>query len=276
MKILSLHSAVAYGRVGNSALTIPLAAVGCEVIPLNTTRLAHHPGYGPWCGRIEETQVLSEMVEALANIGLFDRIDGLLSGYLGSGGNAEPVFSARRYLRRGAPWLCDPVIGDFDTGIYVQPDVISAIRDQLAPQADIMTPNAFELGILTGMPTDTAEAALTAARSLIGGGPKVIAVTTAPVAADRTGVLLVSADSATLMTTPVISVDVKGTGDLFAGHLLAGIISGMAPADSCQAAIGRLYMALRLTEQLKADELMVLDPASNPALDLTMVERTTL
>ncbi len=43
-----------------------------------------------------------------------------------------------------------PIIGDEPAGIYVDEAAASAVRDQLVPLADIVTPNAFELGWLSG------------------------------------------------------------------------------------------------------------------------------
>ena len=42
------------------------------------------------------------------------------------------------------------MIGDSGPGIYVQPAIPALLRDRLLPQADIATPNQFELEHLTG------------------------------------------------------------------------------------------------------------------------------
>lgn len=272
MKILSIHSAVAYGRVGNSALTIPLAAIGCELVALNTTRLAHHPGHGAWCGRMEDASLLTEMVAGLDGLGVLGRIDGMLSGYLGEPDKADTVLEARRRIDAARPWLCDPVIGDADSGIYVRPGIVETIRDRLIPGADIVTPNHFELGVLTGREATTLGEIADSARDLIARGPGIVAVTSAPSETARTGVLLVSRAHAVLMTTPVVPVEVKGTGDLFSGLLLAGIAGGSTAEEACASAIARIYTALRRTEIMQAEELVVLEPAATPIADMSAVE----
>ena len=43
--ILSIQSSVAYGHVGNSAVTFPLMRMGVEVWPVNTVHFSNHTGY---------------------------------------------------------------------------------------------------------------------------------------------------------------------------------------------------------------------------------------
>ena len=45
--ILSIQSSVAYGHVGNSAVTFPLMRMGVEVWPVITVHFSNHTGYGP-------------------------------------------------------------------------------------------------------------------------------------------------------------------------------------------------------------------------------------
>src|SRR5215204_5774816 len=48
--ILSIQSSVAYGHVGNSAVTFPLMRIGIEVYPVITVHFSNHTGYGAWRG----------------------------------------------------------------------------------------------------------------------------------------------------------------------------------------------------------------------------------
>jgi pyridoxine kinase len=258
LKILSVHSAVAWGRVGNSALTLPLGLIGCEVVAVNTTRLAHHPGYGAFRGAVEEPAVLTAIVEGLGEVGALDAVDGMLSGYLGDARNAEAVLAAHAGLRSGVPYLCDPVLGDADKGVYVRPGVVEAVRDRLAPEADILTPNLFELGLLAGSAVTDETEAITAARSVIARGPSAVAVTSAPAGADRTGILLVTGDAAWSMTTPLIACDAKGTGDLFAALLLHGTITDVDIREAAENALRSVWRTLERTRRQGLSELAVL------------------
>lgn len=265
MKILSIHSAVAWGRVGNSALTLPLGLRGCEVVAVNTTRLAHHPGYGAFHGAVEDPAVLGEIVDGLEAVGALGAVDGMLSGYLGDAGTADPVLAARVGMRAGSPYLCDPVLGDADKGIYVRTGVVEAVRDRLLPAADILTPNLFELGILAGAPVAGEADALAAARALIARGPSTIAVTSAPASAGRTGILLVTSDEAWSMTTPLIACDAKGTGDLFAALLLHGAITLPDIRAAAEAALSEVWQTLERTRRQGLTELAVLPSPEDAA-----------
>ena len=48
-------------------------------------------------------------------------------------------------------YCCDPVIGDVEEGVYVREGIEEFLRDHALPQADIATPNRFELERLTGL-----------------------------------------------------------------------------------------------------------------------------
>ena len=48
--ILSIQSSVAYGHVGNSAVTFPLMRMGVDVWPVNTVHFSNHTGYQTWRG----------------------------------------------------------------------------------------------------------------------------------------------------------------------------------------------------------------------------------
>ena len=46
-------------------------------------------------------------------------------------------------------YVCDPVLGD-DGKCYCPPELIQRFKQELLPQAFIITPNAFEAQLLTG------------------------------------------------------------------------------------------------------------------------------
>ena len=161
--ILSIQSQVAYGHVGNSAAVLPLQRLGFDVFPLNTVQLAHHPGYGVWRGHTLRPEQLLEILAGLEERGVLARCVAVLSGYLGDAGVAEVVVravAAVRAAHAGAPYFCDPVIGDDEPGVFVGAGVPEAIRERLVPLADIVVPNGFELAHLTGRPIETLDDAL--------------------------------------------------------------------------------------------------------------------
>ena len=226
--ILSIQSQVAFGHVGNSAAVLPLQRLGFEVLALNTVQLAHHPGYGAFAGAPTPAPVLAAIVDGLARIGALERCRALLSGYLGEPAAGQVVADAARRLkavRPGALFVCDPVIGDEHSGVFVRPGVREVIQDVLMPLADVLTPNAFELGLLSGIPVTGPPSALEAAQVLRAQGVGVVLATGLRVAdPGEIGVLAVGGQGAWLVLTPRHDTVLHGTGDalsaLFLGHFL--------------------------------------------------------
>lgn len=55
--------------------------------------------------------------------------------------------------------VCDPVLGDHGS-YYVPQELTDEYRSRLLPLCDILTPNQFELGELTGLDVKTEEDAI--------------------------------------------------------------------------------------------------------------------
>ena len=227
--VLSLQSAVACGHVGNSAATLPLQRLGFDVFAVNTVLLAHHPGHGSWRGHKVIPADIAEILGGLEAHGVLGRCAAVLSGYLGDPAVADLVVRAVRAVRAARPdalFLCDPVIGDDHSGVFVAAGIPERIREDLVPAADLITPNRFELAQLTGREVVDLAGALAASAALRAQGPRVVVATGLPLhdRPDALGVLADAGDEAWLVTTPRRPVALGGTGDalsaLFLGHYL--------------------------------------------------------
>lgn len=146
LNILSFHSHVSYGHVGNSVAVFAMQRLGVEVWPVNTVAFSNHPGHGGFTGGVIEPAEVSSLIEGIANLGVFSRCDGVLSGYLGAAGTGAVVLGAVAAIRKANPrtlFCCDPVIGDAGPGLYVREGLPEFMRDEAVPLADIVTPNQF-------------------------------------------------------------------------------------------------------------------------------------
>jgi pyridoxine kinase len=235
--ILSIQSSVAYGHVGNSAVVFPLMRMGVEVWPVNTVHFSNHTGYQTWRGPLLTAHDISEIVRGLDERGVLSRCDAVLSGYQGGTDIAEAILEAVALVKARNPaavYCCDPVIGDVGRGTFVQPGVPELIRDRVVPAAQIITPNTYELEVLTGRRTSALEDLLAAAEATRARGPEVVLVTSVrhPQAAPGTiDMVLVTADGAWSVTTPLLPQAFNGAGDLTAALFLARLLgSGDAPA----------------------------------------------
>lgn len=276
MSILSIQSRVSFGHVGNAAAVFPLQRLGFEVWPVDTVSFSNHLGYKTWRGRTHPSTEVAEVIDGLELLGLFPRCQAVLSGYLGEAATAGVVRDTVARVRAANPeaiFLCDPVMGDRDGGMFVKPGVREAFLDELLPEADMMVPNAYELEALTGIDTTTLDGALAAAdrlrrdlsRKRGKGGrrrPGTVVVCTGLLRrdgpADRIGTLAVADDGAWLATTPFIRMHVHGTGDTLAALLLGHYLKTGKLATALGRAVAGLHKVIEETAAADRYELTLI------------------
>ena len=261
--ILSIQSSVAYGHVGNSAATFPLMRIGVEVWPVITVHFSNHTGYGAWRGPLLSAQDVADVVRGIDERGVLGRVDAVLSGYQGAEEVGAEVLRTVELVRQRNPravYCCDPVIGDVGRGVYVRSGIPEFMRDQVVPRAQIVTPNHFELDLLTGRETNTVAEVLAAADALRATGPDVVLVTSTVLAGgnpDEILMLVDTADGAWQVTTPRLERSFTGSGDLTAALFLAHYLEG----DDAGVAMGRtadvVYSLLLATTEAGSDELLL-------------------
>jgi pyridoxine kinase len=180
VSVLSIQSHVAYGHVGNSSAVFPLQRLGIEVWPVHTVQFSNHTGYGQWTGRVFDGQAVEEVVQGISDRGVLGRCDAVLSGYLGSADIGHAVVQTVGKVRDAnsdAVYCCDPVIGDVGRGIFVRPGIEEFMREVAVPAADVVTPNHFELDLLSGTTTRSLAEVKDAVTAVQGLGPRVVLTT---------------------------------------------------------------------------------------------------
>lgn len=180
MKVLSIQSAVAHGHVGNSAAVFPLQRIGVEVLPVYTVNFSNHTGYGAWRGPVMSAQDVADVITGIEERGVFPEIDVVLSGYQGGTGIGDVIVDAVRRVKAANPtaiYACDPVMGNARSGCFVAPEIPELLRDRVVPAADLITPNQFELGYLTGTEPSTIESTLASADLARAMGPSTVLIT---------------------------------------------------------------------------------------------------
>ena len=265
MAILSIQSWVAAGHVGNAAALFPLQRLGFETWAVPTWVGSNHPGHPLWSGGPMPADRVAGMLETLAARGLLGRCRAVLSGYVGDpaiGTAIARTVAAARAARPGAIYCCDPVVGDRAEGVYVARGIPELFRDQLVPQADLVTPNQFELEWLVGRPLPTLAAVRDAADQLRRAGRGGTVLVTSVEAGGEVGdggagqrMMAVAADGAWLVRHPTLPVRVKGTGDLVAALFLAGLLRTGAPSVALAFAASAIHGVLEQTIRTGGDEL---------------------
>ncbi len=264
MKILSIQSWVASGHVGNAAALFPLQLLGAEVLAINTVQFSNHPGHGAFTGRALSVADVAALIEGLAAHGALIGCDAVLTGYLGEAALGGAVLDAVARVRAGnaaALWCCDPVMGD-DGRVYVR-DGIPAFFQGAVAAADILTPNQFELGLLTGMACGTAAEAVAAARvmraRLRRDGPRVVLVTSLRVAETPDGaldMLLCWEGGVVGFRTALLPAKFSGAGDTLTAVFLFHVLAGAGVAAAARLAGASLAGLLRRTFEAGSGELL--------------------
>ncbi|MBI5781491.1 MAG: bifunctional hydroxymethylpyrimidine kinase/phosphomethylpyrimidine kinase [Rhodocyclales bacterium] len=168
--------------------------------------------------------------------------------------------------------IIDPVMGDHDHGLYVDPSLMDTCRRNLLPLSDGLTPNGFELAQLTGLPVDDIENVVAAARALLTGRTQWVVVTSAAPdtrARDEMQLVLVTRTQAEIIVHPRINATLKGTGDLFCATLTGYLLNGASLLDAAIQACCHVVRALRHTEQAQCAELLL--PAMADSHDSSIV-----
>ncbi|MCA0347417.1 MAG: pyridoxal kinase PdxY [Actinobacteria bacterium] len=241
MRILSIQSSVSYGHVGNSAAVFPLQRIGHEVMPIYTVMFSNHTGYGEWGGPLLTGDNVRDVVRGIDARGGLDDVQLVLSGYQGGNDIGDAILDAVALVKARNPeavYACDPVLGSASSGCFVAPEVQSLIRDRVVPAADLITPNQFELGFLTGTDPHTIDETLASVDLIRQNGPQTVLVTSV-LRPDRPEgtieMLAVTPDGAWIVQTPQLPFKANGSGDVTAA-LFSAQLRGSGDAAS---ALGR-------------------------------------
>ncbi|HTY67504.1 MAG TPA: pyridoxal kinase PdxY [Alphaproteobacteria bacterium] len=269
MNVLSIQSSVALGHVGNSAAVFVLQRLGHEVWPIDTVVLSNHPAHGGARGRVTPAAEIEELVRGLGERGVLRGCAAILTGYLGAADQGPVVRAAVAAVRAANPdalWLLDPVIGDGHGAagrVYVKPGIAEFLRDHAVPEADILTPNGFELGLLTGRSVDTAETALAAIDGLrtrgAGRRPLVVATGLELQGAPEASLTLLAVDDsgAWRVTVPRLDRAAHGAGDIFAAAFLGRHLHGANLPDALAGAAAAVQAVLARSDRNSADLALI-------------------
>jgi len=230
---------------------------------VHTVQFSNHTGYGEWTGRVFDGQAVEEIVQGIADRGVLGRCDAVLSGYLGSADIGHAVVGTVGRVRAANPdavYCCDPVIGDVGRGVFVRPGIEEFMREVAVPAADIVTPNHFELDLLSGTTTTSLDAVKDAVAAVQALGPRVV-LTTSLVTDDTPGdcVDLLASEGGrhVRVRTPRLDVSVNGAGDAIAALFLAHWLETRSIAEALGRAAASVFGLLRRTEEAGSREILL-------------------
>lgn len=278
MNLLSIQSHVAYGHVGNSAAVFPLQRIGVEVWPIHTVQFSNHLGYESFKGEVFGAAHIRDVVQGIEDRGVLPDCDGVLSGYMGSAEIGEAILDAVVRVKAANPkakYCCDPVIGDADGGVYVRDGIPDFLRVRALAVADIVCPNQFELGVLTGLDSGTMEEMRTAIDWLHSIGIGTVLVTSAmtdETPDDAIDMIASGADGAFRLRTPRLPIAVHGTGDTIAALFFAHLLRSGSAAEALSRAGSSLFGVLKQTQERGAREMMLIEAQEELVKPTTLFE----
>ncbi|MBF9233541.1 pyridoxal kinase PdxY [Microvirga alba] len=264
MNVLSIQSHVAFGHVGNASAVFPMQRLGVEVWPIHTVQFSNHTGYGSWKGRVFDGPAIEELLDGIADRGVLERCNGVLSGYMGSADIGNAIVSAVKRVRALNPdvlYCCDPVIGDVGRGVFVRPGIPEFMRDQAVPAADIVTPNQFELDYLSGHATETLNEVKRAVGAVQALGPKAVLVTSVETRETPSDALdLIAGEGGRFwrVRTPKLAVSVNGAGDAIAALFFVHYARSRSVATALAEASASVYGLLKRTEEAGSREILTI------------------
>jgi pyridoxine kinase len=207
-----------------------------------------------------------DLVDGIAARDVLRHCDAVLSGYMGDAAIGEAILHAVARVRAENPaavYCCDPVIGDVEEGVYVRPGIEAFLRDHALPQADIATPNRFELERLTGVACDTLAEAKhamhTLAATLRPEGPGCVLLTsldTRETPGDHLDLLVGEGGKFHLLRTPRLPVAVNGAGDAIAALFLFHRLRTGSAVAALEAAGSAVYGLLKRTADAGSREIL--------------------
>lgn len=274
MNLISIQSHVAYGHVGNSAAVFALQRLGVEVWPIHTVQFSNHTGYGTWQGRVFDAGLIRDLAAGLEARGVLGECDGVLSGYIGSPEIGAAILDCVATARRANPaahYCCDPVIGDVGKGVFVREGVEAFMREKAMRLADIVTPNHFELGRLTGRESRTLVQAREAVKALHDLGPRTVLVTSLCVGdtpADAVDLLASDETGQFRLRTPKLDVAANGAGDAIAAMFCAHYLRSGRIDEAVSRAASSVFGVLGKTAETGAPEIQLVlaqDEIVNPS-----------
>ena len=240
--------------------------MGFPVWIVPTVILPWHPGHGAADRITPPAAEFHQLMEDLIRAPWLGEVGAVLSGYLGGEDQVVAVSRLVKAVKQQNPnaiYALDPVIGDAPIGggdgrLYVPESQAAAMRAALLPDADLVTPNPFELGWLTqkGMPGN--QETLRQAAELVD-MPMVLATSAPAMMKGYIGNMLVTNSSsvheAYLAEHRISEGPPNGMGDLAAALMLGNLLSSGDAVGSLQKSSASLAEIMMLAARAGSDEL---------------------
>lgn len=158
-------------------------------------------------------------------------------------------------------YLCDPVLGD-NGKLYVPEGLVKIYIDRVIPQADIITPNLFELELIYGSQINSETDIFKALEHCHSKGTQTVIISSCK--GDTPNDLVLYASSKDSQHIIKIKFDrlagsFAGTGDAFAAMFLAWFTKLKDLKSACEHSISAMLHILNRTNSARIDDDQILE-----------------
>lgn len=260
-KIISIQSKVVYGYVGSNIAELAIQLHGLDVISFPTVLLSAHTGHQPVHGKAVAKELLDDLMIGIEEIDIVKDASCIITGYIGS---EEIILSASDFIQRTKKsfpdklYICDPVMGDMDGGLYLPENVADKLIETLITHCDVLTPNHFETEYILRHKISTIDALIDLVKNNSLLKTKTLIVTSCHLEDTPEGQLetiIVSQGKAERIFSPKIPIDTTGTGDLFTSILASQLTIGKDMVAAVAEASKAVGNALDFIVQKGLDEM---------------------
>lgn len=152
-----------------------------------------------------------------------------------------------------APLVVDPVMVAKSGDALLKPDAVQAMLRLILPLAAVVTPNAPEAAVMSGVEVVDTESAREAARRIFGMGPALVIVKGGHLDGDTSDDLVFDGRTFEVLSgRRVDTPHTHGTGCTFSAAIAACLARGMVPAAAAREARAFLQGAIEHSEPLGA------------------------
>jgi hydroxymethylpyrimidine/phosphomethylpyrimidine kinase len=167
------------------------------------------------------------------------------SGMLADAGVVRTVAEGLREYAL-APYVLDPVMVATSGDVLLEPSAVAAVRSELVPLADLVTPNLDEAAILLGEPVRDVEGMRRAARHLVEiGGARAALVKGGHLAGAATVDVLFDGEFVEFRHEKIETTSTHGTGCTLSAAVAAHLAQALPLRDAVARALDYVHEAIR-------------------------------
>ena len=253
--VLSIQSHMVHGRSGNRAAVFPLEASGVSCDVLNTCQYSAHTAYPYLKGTVLTTPQFQDIVDGLRLNGILPMYTHLLTGFIADASIASGICTLRRQLGEKVKYFCDPVLGDCGR-MYNSEACLAALKSELVPLANTVTPNTYEAMWLTGKTIRNQQELFDVVKALHDMGPENVVITSTEWNHRIAFFSWNRGERRFAVESPSIPRKFDGPGDVFTSLLLANCIKFPGEYEKiAKRTVGSVFAVLKTTHDLDTREL---------------------